>query len=439
MGDGFEARTQPHSAEAEQAVIGCVLLDNEQHDAVAAVIEPDDFHLPMHRGIWSTVREMVAASMLADVLTVAERGGHELKYLNALAESVVSPRHAAAYAKIVRACAVRRHVMRIGLDMADDAMRDAGGGVSSVIQAAVAELLALEAGDHAKVPRPVGHIVPEFLDRLERRAEGEDDAISTGLRDLDRKLGGGLRPTELFVVGARPSMGKSSFSLTVARGMARRGAVLVCSMEDSEQMIVARQIAAAGRVNLAHLRRPADAPNSMWDGVLAGSEALQDLNLWIDEQPALKLADVKRKIAYVKQRAKHPLVAVIVDYIQLMDGDGDNRHQELSLIAAGLKAAAKEYGVCIILLSQLNREADKLNGPPRLEHLRESGGIEEAADIVGLLWREHRRKPTPENKHTAQIELAKHKNGATDTVRLWFDGATQRFCDWSTEADDAYR
>jgi replicative DNA helicase len=246
-----------------------------------------------------------------------------------------------------------------------------------------------------------------------------------------------MRPGELVVIGARPSMGKSALCLAMARNVARAGPVLVCSMEDSDMMLVSRQVAAAGRVNLADIRTPQHAPDSMWRGVAEGVDALQALPLYIDDKPALALRDVRRKAMQVLRR-KGALQLVIVDYLQLMQGEGETRHQQLGGIAAGLKALAKELRCAVVLLSQLNREADKTDGPPRIDHLRESGGIEEAADIVGLLWREHRRKPRPDNKHLAQIEFAKHKNGPTDTIKLWFDGATQRFGDWAPEADRAH-
>lgn len=417
----------PHSDEAEHAVLGSLMLDNAVFESVAQWVGADDFYHPVHRAVWSTVAQLIAAQRPADVLTVAEHGGHEMAYLNGMAASVYAPKHAASYAEIVRQCAMRREVSRIAGDLASEAMRGSGS-CNADIEAAVVRLLELQSGVQARTPRTIGELLPEFLDVLERRANDEVDAVPTGLTDIDRLLCGGLRPGELMVIGARPSMGKSALSLTLARNVARHGVALVCSMEDSDQMLVARQVAAAGRVNLAEIRMPKGTSDSFWTRVLDAVEDLKGLPLYIDDEPALRLADVKRKMADVRRRAGK-LSAVVVDYVQLMDGDGDNRHQVLSAIAAGLKAAAKEYRVPIVLLSQLTREADKLNGPPRLEHLRESGGIEEAADIVGLLWREHRRKPTAENKHAAQLELAKHKNGATDTVRLWFDGATQRFED----------
>lgn len=433
-GDDGDLRLPPHSDEAEQVVLGALLLDNRQFDSLANLLSAEDFYQPMHRAIYSTVAKLIVAQKVADVVTVFQAGGHELKYLNGLAEQVWSVGHAKAYAEIVREQAMRRELMRIGSALADDAMRGTQdkATVAQLIEGATAKLLAMSTGQTEQAPRRLAELMPEFLEKLEARADGKNDAISTGLRSLDRLLAGGFRPGELIVIGARPSMGKSALSLTMARKMAGRCTVLVCSMEDSSNMLVARQVAAAGRVNLADIRSPDRASGSMWEGVSNGTDELLPLELFIDDQPALNLADVKRKMGQVRHRSGS-LGCVVVDYVQLMDGDGDNRHQTLSAIAAGLKSAAKTYGVPIILLSQLNREADKLNGPPRLEHLRESGGIEEAADIVALLWREHRRKPTAENKHDAQLEFVKHKNGPTDTVRLWFDGATQRFEDMEAE------
>lgn len=436
----LHARRPPHHAQAEQSLLGCVLVDGAVWADVSPLLQADDFYFPEHRAIWSCMAALVQAGEVVDVVTVFQRGGgaHSLADLNALAMCVASTRSAPAYAGIVRDMAVRRQVIQCGLDLAESVWADVQRATPTheLIDAAAVRLLALMAGKQQRQPKVVAELVPPFLGKLEERAQGKIDAVPTGLTDLDRLTGGGLRPGELVVIGARPSMGKSALSGTIARNVSAAGrTVLVCSMEDSDDMLVARQVAAAGRVNLADIRAPHRAPDSMWHGVSEGVDVLMPLRLYIDDQPALTLADVRRKVAQVRRQAQR-LDLVVVDYLQLMQGDGDTRAQVLGSIAAGLKAAAKEFGVVMVLLSQLSREADKLDGPPRLEHLKESGGIEEAADIVGLLWREARRKPKVDNKHRAQLELAKHKNGATDTVRLWFDGATQRFGDWVEEGSE---
>lgn len=432
----LQARTPPHASAAEQSLLGCVLMDAAVWADVAPLVSAEDFYHPEHRAIWSTMAALVADAVAVDVITVYERGQHPLADLNALATCVASSRSAVTYAAIVRDMAVRRCVIQVALELAEAVHADAQRAVPThqIIDAATVRLLALMGGRTERAPKVVADLLPVFLGKLEDRANGKVHAVPTGLADLDALTGGGLRPGELVVVGARPSMGKSALSGTIARNVARAGrTVLVCSMEDSDDMLVARQVAAAGRVNLADIRAPQRAPQSMWSGVSDGVDVLMPMALHIDDQPALSVADVRRKMAQVQRKAGR-LDLVVVDYLQLMVGDGDTRAQVLGAIAAGLKAAAKEFGVVVLLLSQLSREADKTEGPPRMEHLKESGGIEEAADIVGLLWREARRKPKPDNKHRAQLELAKHKNGPTDTVRLWFDGATQRFEDWTEDA-----
>ena len=427
----------PHSDEAEQAVLGSVMLDNDALPAVAGMLVADDFYQPVHRSIWCVIQDLAAAGRAADPLTVMDRGGFEFKHLNDLMQSAPTARAVRSYAAIVKERARRRALMKIGADLADAALRGAeggAGGVDALLDGAVSALMALQGGSTRWAPVPMEALLAPFVERLEARAAGKIDCIDTGMPDLDRLLGGGLRDGELFVLGARPSMGKSAWVLQVARHVAQAWGVLVCSQEDSADMLVMRQVAAAGRVNLAHLRLPDRAPHSMWSGVADGVDALRPIHLLVDEQPALALRDVRRKVTeavqHMRQARRPRLRLVVVDYLQLMAGEAETRALELGRIAAGLKGLATEFGVAVVLLSQLSRKADETDAPPRMDHLKESGGIEEAADVVGLLWRQARRNLTEENKHHAQIEIAKQKGGATDTVHLFFDGATQRFEAW---------
>lgn len=435
--DAGTERVPPHSTEAEQSVIGCVLHDQAAYDVAASSIGHADFFRHEHAVIWLAVAQLVERGKPVDVVTVREamrglRGADgiddALEYLHALMQSVPSASNVAAYARIVRRHSVSRLLIALADRLAAAAFKakENGEQPEDIANRTVLELLELLPGGGTGDPRRVADLLPQWIDDLNARAEGRVEAIPTGLADVDRLLSGGTRRGELVVIAARPSMGKSALMHTVSRSVAERGPVLVCTMEDSDQMLVARQVAAAGRVNLADIRQPARAPDTMWSGVADGVEALKPLRLYVDDGAALSLADIRRKALNV-QRREGDLLMVVVDYLQLMDGDGETRAQALSGIARGLKSLAKQLRCTVLLLSQLNREADKFNGPPRLEHLAESDGVEQAADIIGLLWRQARRNPTPENKHKAQVEFAKHKNGATDTVQLWFDGATQRF------------
>ena len=432
------ANVPPHSVEAEQSVLGALLLHNAAYDRAAELLTTQAFYRSEHRLIWAAIERLVLADKPADVITVFEQlraagqaqdaGG--LQYLNELVQSVAGSANVAAYAGVVALRARGRRAMAVAQALLEQARAGAGeqASLDRAIDAAMLELLALQQGGSGDEPRLLNDLLPAWIDALNDRAAGKTDAIPTGLRDVDRLLGGGARRGEVMVIGARPSMGKSAMMLTISRNMAKLGPVLVCSLEDSEMMLVSRQVAAAGRVNLADIRSPEHAPDSMWVGVADGVDALRPLLLYIDDRPALKLADVRRKAMQVRRR-HGDLLMVVVDYMQLMEGDGETRAHELNTVARGLKRLAKDLRCVVLLLSQINREADKLEGPPRLDHLAESGGIEQAGDVIGLLWREVRRRPRPDNKHAAQVEFAKNKNGATGTVHLYFDGATQRFED----------
>lgn len=439
-------RVPPHSIEAEQSVLGALLIDNSAFEGAAPLLQARDFYRHEHRLIWSAVRALCAAGKPADVITVHEAlagdaqavGG--LDYLNALAMSVGGVRHVPAYARIVRQRSRERALITLCDHMASAAFNTGGAdAIDGLIDAAITQLMALQSGALERAPAVLAELLPAFLDGLTDRYEGRNgDALATGLVDLDHLTSGGMRPGELWVIGARPSMGKTALTLTVSRNVADDAAALMLTQEDSAQSMVMRQVAARGRVNLSNLRAPQHAPNDMWGKVTDAVEALKGLRLYIDDQPSLTLADVRRKAQQVRRRDTG-LRVVIVDYLQLMQGEGDNRNLELGRIANGLKGLAKEMGLTVVLCSQLNREADKLNGPPQLHHLRDSGDIEGAADVIGLLYRRFRVKPEPSLKHWAQLHVAKHKNGPTDTINLWFDGETQRFGDWEGPSPDSPR
>jgi len=306
---------------------------------------------------------------------------------------------------------------------------EARGSVAERVDGAVTELLRLADQAQPQEPQSLDQMIAPWMDHLSEVAAGNiKPAMPTGLIDLDRLTGGGIWRGDLWVIGARPSMGKSAMSLTIARNMARNYSVLFLTQEDSVRTLVSRLVASAGRVNLAHLRNPHGAPDEMWEGVTMGVESLRSLNLRVDDQSSLRLLDVRRKIQQVKRR--HGLDMVVVDYLQLMVGEAETRNRELGDIANGLKATAKDFNIGIVLLSQLSRKADERSGPPQMSDLRESGDIEGAADFIGMLYREWMRKPTDENKHYAELHVCKQKNGPTDTLSLHFDGAYQRFDNW---------
>lgn len=432
-----DLQVPPHSIEAEQSVLGALLIDNEVFDAVGAVLRSGDFYLLQHGAIYRVIVALVRAQQPADVITVFEacRGRDgvpvELGYLNELAQSVPSGRAAARYAAIVRERAARREVARLARALAGEVWgaADMRRPLPDVLDGVVTALLALQHGASVQEPSDIVAQLPVFLDDLQDRADGKVCTFRTGLADLDRCTGGGGRRGELWVIGARPSMGKTAIVLQLCRSVGADYQVLLLSQEDSLLSAVSRFVAAAGGVNLADIRNPAQAPQAMWQGVNDGVEQLQALHIALDDQTGLALADVRRKVQQVRRRHRR-CDLVVVDYLQLMDDGGDNRNQALGAIANGLKKLSKELQCWIVLLSQLNRKADDRPGPPQMGDLRDSGDIEGAADFIGLLYREHMRKPTDDNKHWAQLHVCKQKNGPTDTLNLFFDGALQRFSNW---------
>ena len=303
----MNGRTPPHSAEAEQSVLGALLIDNRVFDAVGDILSGERFYFPVHAAIYSTIAKLVVAGKPADVVTVYEAGGHELQLLNSLAAAVPSSRNARRYAELVAEHWLRREMQRVALDLVDE-LADASAGarpVAEVADAAAGKLLGLCSGlSAAQEPQWVGDVVPAFIDLINDMAEGKLRTVLTGLRDVDEATGGGGRPGELWVLGGRPSMGKSALVQSVALNVSRMHGVLMLTQEDSMSTWLSRAVANLGRVNLADIRNPARARNAdaMWSGVAAGVDQLPAHRLLLDDQGGLTLADVRRKAKQAKRK-----------------------------------------------------------------------------------------------------------------------------------------
>lgn len=443
-GGAAALRVPPHNIEAEQSLLGALLVDNSVLDRLPPLTDAD-FYTWECRTVFGAIAALIHAGKPADVVTVHDwlkrklgDGPQDelgLDYLNALAVSVPSSTNAGAYAQIVAETSARRSLIALLGDIQSQAYAAKGGSdAEALIDRAVTGLMALQEGSRTDEPADLNALAVTFMDELQARADGHTDAFSTGLRDLDRLTSEGGRRGELWVIGARPSMGKTAFSLSLCRAVGVAHQVLMLTQEDSLGMLTARHVAAAGRVNLAHIRNPRTAPQSMWQGVTDGITELVPLRIAMDDQAGLTLADVRRKVQQVKR--KHGDCAlVVIDYLQLMDtaGEGDNRNQALGALANGLKRMAKELRCWVVLLSQLNREAEKRKAAPEMADLRDSGDIEGAADLIGMLFRRWKWTQKDDDKHLAEMHVCKQKNGPTDTVRFYFDGATQRFGNWTDD------
>ena len=312
MGLNVEALVPPHSEQAEQAVLGALLVDNRVFDAVSDVLRRTDrFYHPQHAAIYGTVARLLAMQQPADVVTVHEAGGHDLAFLNALASSVTGTRNARRYAQIVAGHWQRRQLLRIAADLTDAAHRvdEQAPGVPEVIDTMLGRLFALSEQRAEQEPQTMDQLLPTWIDEFNAMAEGRLVTFKTGLSDLDALTGGGGRRGETWVIGARPSMGKSASALTFALNLARDSPTLVLSQEDSRHMFMSRAVAHIGQINLAHLRNPMRAEqlgvmDKVWEQVSAGVDELGKRQLMLDDQGGLTLSDVRRKVLQAKRSCR---------------------------------------------------------------------------------------------------------------------------------------
>ena len=440
----------PRSEQVEQSLLGGLLIGGRDAFDRAEQILPNDsaFYFAVHRAIYCSIRALHARHRPVDVVTVFDAGGHELVYLNALTQSVPSASNVGYYAERLTELWRRRELLRVAQELQAAALAEqvgseqvAGEDVASIVDKTAGDLLRLAEGRDERGPVPAGEVMLSLMQHMEDLVEGRVTMIETGLRDVDDQLGGGLREGDLMVLGARPSMGKSAMVGTVALNASRAWRVLLLTQKDSLATWGSRAVANVAHVNLSDLRNPVKAkePDRMWKGLADAADEIQGRALMLDDQAGLTLSDVRRKVKQAKRalmprpgQKGRPLKLVVIDYLQLMTGEKENRNQLLGDISNGLKKLGKDEAVAVILLSQLSRKADEMpmGSLPQMNHLRDSGDIEGAADVVALLHREAMRRKTGENEQWAQINFAKCKNGATGVVNARFIGAHQRFENW---------
>lgn len=425
-------RATPHSIEHEQSVIGALLLDNDAVDRMGD-LRPEHFYRGDHRAIFSQIVKMIEAGVGADAITVFERLSAEgrandvggLKYLNDLAQSTPSSANIGRYAEIVRDRAQKRGLLSVASEI-QDSVGTTPDSAGVLIDRAAAKLEQLGEATIKREPKLAAQGLAEHISLLERRSTGSDRVISTGLADIDRQLNGGLRPGWLVILAARPGMGKTALALNIATHVAIDHSTLFLSMEMPESEIHDRNIASLGRVALDTVMQPSEDDQEFWSRLTAATMKIKDLNLHIDDQAALRMLDVRSKARLVKRKAGLDLL--VVDYLQLMTGEGANRNAEIEGISRGLKALAKELNVAIVALAQLNRKAEERAGLPKLSDLRDSGSIEQDADAVIFIHREEANPDAGEQwRGFAQLRVAKFRHGRTGDVALTYCGEFMRF------------
>jgi replicative DNA helicase len=429
-------RTPPHSIEAEQSVLGGLLIDNRSWDRVGDLLTDRDFYRVEHRLIYSAVATLAGAGQPADVITVFETlqrlgkaddvGG--LKYLNSLAQSVPSATNMRRYGEIVRECAVMRAVINATGEASTLAW--AGDDAGATLDRITTLFGALQRQQVQKLPRSIAEIALERIDHYTALEEGTaTSGWPTHIEVLDARLNGGLRAGSLYILAARPSVGKSSFAQNIGLALASDGLpTLMLSLEMTEDEVADRGVANLGKVSYSALLT-GTRNHEKWTRASEAIDRFSRLPFFVDDQAALTLRDIRTKAKSVKG-----LKVLILDYLQLCAStrrDG-NRNSEIEEISRGLKALAKELGIAVIALSQLNRDVEKRAVKcPNLADLRDSGAIEQDADVVMFLWPV--REFETEGRRIVGLGIGKNRQGRLGEVGLDFYGDTQS---WSESTAD---
>lgn len=427
----------PYSAEAEVSVLGALLLDNDSIHRVSG-LSPESFYAGFNADVFRAIQALAAAGKPFDIITVHAQlqqggkceSGDELARLHELASFVPSVRNLRRYAEIVGERFQSRELMKAGAEISELAM--APGTPTEQIDAAQMILAKLGTVKAKREPQHINHSLTDYLSLLTNLSEGKNPAIPTGIGGLDRILNGGLRRGGMMVIGARPKHGKTALALALARNMARQHTVLFLSQEMSVMELMHRHTAAMGSIDLGRIIGADASDQPMWKGVTEAAHRLGKLKLIHDEQCALNLLDIRRKAMSV--RRQHGLDVLFVDFLQLMQGAGEeNRNRELDVIVNGIKALAMDLQIAVVVMSQMSRKADESYHRPTMTHLRDSGAIEAAADQIALLFNDHAHplsKKSPEFKGFSELEIVAHRNGPQGLVPLQFVGELQQFGDW---------
>ena len=433
----------PHSLEAEQSVLGGLLLDNDAADKVGDVIGDADFYSDAHRLIYAHILRLVTDGKPADVVTVSESlasaqkldyaGG--LAYLGALVENVPTAANIRHYAQIVRDRSILRQLAATAGDIADAAYHPLGRHAKEILDEAEAKVLHIaEQGSRSdRQFEEIGKLLVGVVERIETLYNRDDPSdvtgVPTGFADLDR-MTSGLQPGDLVIVAGRPSMGKTSLALNIGEHVALSAKlpVAVFSMEMGASQLALRMIGSVGRLDQHKLRTGRLAAED-WEKLSAALGRLAEAPILIDETPALNAIEVRSRARRISKKFGK-LGLVIVDYLQLMQAStsGENRATEISEISRAMKSLAKELKVPVMALSQLNRSLEQRpNKRPVMSDLRESGAIEQDADVILFIYRDEVYNPDTQDKGVAEIIVGKQRNGPIGTVRLTFLGEHTRF------------
>ncbi len=430
-------RSAPHAVEAEEAVLGCVLINPDAYFEVAAFLKPEDFYLHKNRWVWDAFINLHEQRLPIDIITVseelerhnqlAEAGG--AAYLTQLINAVPTSLHAEAYGRLVEREALRRRLIDAATQVARLAYEE-GRDISEVVNDAEAAVFAVSERRANKELAPIKEAISAYYDRIKYLFEhrGEVLGVPTGFIDLDKLLGG-LQQSDLLIIAGRPGSGKTGLMLNVAKNaaMVAKKHVAVFSLEMSNDQLVQRLISQETGIDSQRLRL-GDIHDHEWPLFVQASNVLSDAQIFLDDTPALTPNQLRSKCRRLDQ--EYGLDLVIVDYLQLMQGDGrsENRVQEVSTISRGLKQLARELNVPVLAGAQLSRAVEQRSDKrPVLSDLRESGSLEQDSDIVMFIDRPDMYNTDGAKTNIATIIVAKHRNGPTADIQLVFRGALTKF------------
>ncbi|WP_210397805.1 replicative DNA helicase [Motiliproteus sediminis] len=442
-------KTPPHSVEAEQSVLGSLMLDDKIWDTVAEIITPEDFYRAEHRVIYTMMQKLVAAERPIDVVTLSEEldrndgqdevGG--LDYLVDLAANTPSTSNVRAYAQIVHERAVLRRLISVANEIADSAYNTQGRSSEELVDDAERQVLQIaEARANDGGPQPVNPLLERAVERIDELFNSGTTmtGVSSGFTDLD-KMTSGLQKADLLIVAARPSMGKTTFAMNLVENvlMGSEKAVLVFSLEMPAESIVTRMLASLGRIDQTRVR-DGKLEEDDWPRLSTAVNMLKDKPLYIDDTAGISPTEMRSRARRI-HREHGGIGLIMVDYLQLMSLKGavESRTQEISEISRSLKALAKELECPVVALSQLNRSLEnRPNKRPVNSDLRESGAIEQDADVIMFIYRDEVYNEDSEYKGQAEIIIGKQRNGPIGTCRLAFLGRYSKFEDL---AHDSYQ
>ena len=446
MGSGDAAlqalKVPPHSVEAEQSLLGGLLIDNTAWDRLGGVLTDKDFYRPEHALIYKVIQRLVGDNHPADVITVheavkSEQGGDlvGIDYLNSLAQSTPSAANIKGYADIVRDRSILRRLIEVSDNIVNSAFVPEGRSVRTLLDEAESRILQIgEEGsrkaDYLEI-EPLLKTVVARIDELYNRQGGSDiTGIATGFIDLDKQTSG-LQKGDLVIVAGRPSMGKTAFALNIAENVALAEGlpVVVFSMEMSGEQLAARLLGSVGRVDQGRMRT-GKLQDDEWPRVTDAIARLSNTQILIDETGALSSLELRARARRIARNFGGTLGLVVIDYLQLMSGSGsENRATEISEISRSLKSLAKELQCPVVALSQLNRGLEQRpNKRPIMSDLRESGAIEQDADLIMFIYRDEVYHPdTTTDKGVAEIIIGKQRNGPIGTIRLSWQGPYTKF------------